>query len=152
MAPHFKQGDYAAGLDEAVGVLAGIIAGEPLPPPKPAADSAGGGPTDNHLVFLFGSALLAGFLRALLGIGGIAIAAALAGWFAWTIFASGLAVAAAEAITLIVGLMAGAGRGWSRGSPSSGGGFWSSSGGSSSGGGFSGGGGSFGGGGASGGW
>jgi len=152
MTPQFKQGDYAGGLDQAVQALAGIVAGEPLPPPKPVADSVGGGPTDSHFVFLIGSILLAGFLRALLGLGGIAVAALVAGWFAWTIFASWLAVAAAAAITLVVGLMAGAGRGWSRGSPSSGGGFWSSSGGSSSGGGFSGGGGSFGGGGASGGW
>ncbi len=152
MTPQFKQGDYAGGLDQAVQALAGIVAGEPLPPPKPGAGSAGSGPADSHFVFLVGSILLAGFLRALLGLGGIAVAALVAGWFAWTIFASWLAVAAAAAITLVVGLMAGAGRGWSRGHSSGSGGPWSSSGGSSFGGGFSGGGGDFGGGGASGSW
>jgi len=151
MTPQFKQGDYAGGLDQAIQALAGIVAGEPLPPPKPVADSVGG-PADSHFVFLIGSILLAGFLRALLGLGGIAVAALVAGWFAWTIFASWFAVAAAAVITLVVGLMAGAGRGWSRGFPPTSGGSWSSSGGSSSGSGFSGGGGSFGGGGASGGW
>jgi uncharacterized protein len=147
MAPRFKQGDFAGGLDEAVAALAKIIGGEPLPAPAPA--DAGGANFDSGPLLLF-VILFAGVLRAMLGLVGSVLAAGLAGIVAWWIFASMPISAIAAVVAFVFSFVRAGGRGGGLGS----GGFSSSGGGGgfSSGGGFSGGGGGFGGGGASGSW
>ncbi len=148
MAPRFKQGDFAGGLRAAVDDLARLIRGEALP--APAASAPREGPGEESMVLLFITVALSTVLRAMLGVTGSLVAAAIAGWLAWTVFASWLAVAIA-AVAAFVFSFARDGGGWHAGGTGGGlgGGGFSSSGG---GGGFSGGGGSFGGGGASGDW
>lgn len=152
MAPKFRQGDYAGGLIAAVQVLESVIGGEPLPAAAASTTGASGdiNPDDKDLVYLFALSILAVLFRTLLGLVGLVLVAALAGWLAWVVFSSWLAVAVAVAVTFLAGLILGSRHGWSGGYSGSGG--FSGGGGSSSGGGFSGGGGSFGGGGASGDW
>jgi uncharacterized protein len=149
MAPKFKAGDFAGGLQSAVAALAGAIGGEALPAPTAQPASAAG--TENHFIYLFLALMLGGVLRSLLGLFGAIVAAVVAGWLAGTIFASWIAAIIAAAITVLFSFARGGGRGWSAGGSGGalGGGF---SGPSSGGGGFSGGGGEFGGGGASGNW
>ena len=152
MAPKFRQGDYAGGLIAAVQVLESVIGGEPLPAAAASTTGASGdiNPDDKDMVYLFALSILAVLFRTLLGLVGLVLVAALAGWLAWVVFSSWLAVAVAVAVTFLAGLILGSRHGWSGGYSGSGG--FSGGGGSSSGGGFSGGGGSFGGGGASGDW
>ena len=147
MAPRFRQGDFAGGLDVAVAALAKIIGGEPLPPP-PSAAGADTGDGDGAM-WLFGAIVFSGVLHALLGLVGSLLAAGLAGALAWWVFGSWLAVIVAALVAFVFSFARG-GRGGHGGLggggfslPSSRGGF---------GGGFSGGGGGFGGGGASGHW
>ena len=140
MAPRFREGDFAGGLDAAVATLARLIGGETLPAPGPGPAAAS---TDDGSVFLvFGAIFTAGFLHALLGLTGSLIAASLAGGLAWWAFGNWMIAAIAALVAFVFSFMRGGGLGS--------GGF--SSGGGGGGGGFSGGGGSFGGGGASGSW
>lgn len=146
MSPHFKRGDFHAGLTAGVQAIEQVIDGEPLPEPP---SSAGTGKPDGfeHLIPLFFATLVVGsFLRALVGgfVGGL-VTGGLAGWLLWMLGAVvGFAAIFGFAVFLFVLLsgMQGMGGGYSGGGYSGGGG----------GGGFSGGGGGFGGGGASGDW
>jgi uncharacterized protein len=156
IVPAFRAGDYAGGLNAGVDELMARIRGEGLPAPTPRGGSRDRGlPFDQLAMFFFvGVLLVGGLLSAVFGrrLGSV-ITAGAAGGLAWWLSASLLlAVGAALATVLLVGVMGigtvlrlvamGAGRG--------GGGFGSGGGG---GGGFSsGGGGDFGGGGASGRW
>jgi uncharacterized protein len=149
MAPRFKQGDFAGGLDAAVATLGKIIGGEPLPPPAAAPSGAS---ADNGF-WLFAVIVFAAVLRSILGLAGSLLAAGIAGWLAWSIFAVWPAAAIAAVMAFVFSFMRFGGRGFGDGGFSSsgrggdfGGGGWSG------GGGFSGGGGGFGGGGASGDW
>lgn len=145
MAPRFKAGDFAGGLGASVEALAKAIRGEKLPPPAPA-ETPNGDSADNF-GFLLMVLLMAGVIRSMFGLIGSLAVSGLAGWLAWTLFAS-LGIAGAAALLAFVFSFIRLGRGgWQ-----SGGGFPGGFGGGSSGGGFSGGGGSFGGGGASGNW
>ena len=144
MAPRFKEGDFAGGLQATVETLARIIGGEPLPPTRPQPGS-GNGDGSNSIALLFMAVAMSSVLRSFLGVFGSALAAVVAGWLAWLVFASWIAAALAGVAAFVFSFMSGGGRGWYGGG--GGGGFSSSSGG-----GFSGGGGSFGGGGASGSW
>jgi uncharacterized protein len=143
MAPRFRQGDFAGGLNETVDALGKLIGGEALPAP-PTSEEFPNVNLDNGfwlLVILF----FAGVLRSILGVIGALLAAGLAAAAAWWIFGSWLIALIAAVIVFV----------FSFARPGSGGlgnGGFSSGGGSSGGGGFSGGGGSFGGGGASGSW
>ena len=166
MAPRFKQGDFAGGIEAAVDALAGIIAGEALPEPRerpvpdwvnndtPVADDS------NAFGLLLGTLFFSVWIRRLLGLFGVLLAAAVAAGAAWMIVNSWLLAVIAFVVVGAMGLLAPLaermgvtsgrrGHGSSSGSWSSGGSSWSSG---SSSGGFSGGGGSFGGGGASGDW
>jgi len=146
MAPRFREGDFAGGLEAAMAALGGLIRGESLPAPQPAPAAAN---EDNGGVFLvFGAIFTAGFLHALLGLAGSLIAAALAGAAAWWAFGNGMVAAIAALVAFLLSFMRGGGLGGGGFSSGGRGGGWSSGGG----GGFSGGGGSFGGGGASGSW
>ena len=152
IVPAFRAGDYAAGLDAAVEQLMARIRGEALPAPEPRGLKPSPGlPLEQLGMFLFvGVMLVGGLLSAIFGrkLGSMVTALA-AGGMAWWLSASlVLAIGAAFATVLVVGILGvgtvlrlvamGVGRG---------------GGGGGGGGGFSsGGGGDFGGGGASGKW
>lgn len=154
MAPHFRQGDFAGGLQSTVASLDKIIRGEPLPAPVVQTAPSGAQPAD-AFTFLLIVFFMAGIIRSMFGLLGSLAVSGAAGWLAWTIFASlGLAGGAALIAFALSFIRLGRG-GWSSGGRGFPGGFGGgSSGGGFSGGsgGFSGGGGSFGGGGASGNW
>jgi uncharacterized protein len=158
MVPHFKAGDYYAGLDQAVDRLATLIRGEALPAPEPATAASDGLDWQETLVLLFIIVpLVASVLRAVLGpVLGLLAGASLAGVLAFALTASVLVAVLAALIAAVYGLVVGRG-GFvplGGGGPGGLGGGWGSGGGGGGfGGGFgSGGGGDFGGGGASGDW
>jgi uncharacterized protein len=162
VAPKFRSGDFAGGIDDGVAKMIGVIDGEILPPPpeKRVATKSSGGYENFFVLAIFAAMFVGPMLRAVLGrfmgataTGGVTGAAA---WF----IAGGLALPIISGVlvflaVLLMGSMGssvlggrggrGGGGGWIGG-----GGF--GGGGSSGGGGFSGGGGGFDGGGASGDW
>ncbi len=153
VAPYFKQGQFAAGINAGVDRIIEVVSeGKPLPPPKQqGAPRRGGGGFDLGTLFiilLFAVPIAGAVLRRIFGnLGGSAVGAGVVGATAWFIAGSLLiaGVAAVLAFVLIIFSLFNRG-GWIPGG-FGGGGF-----GGGGGGGFSGGGGSFGGGGASGGW
>ncbi|WCM93549.1 TPM domain-containing protein [Acidovorax sp. NCPPB 2350] len=173
MKPRFRAGDYAGGLDAAIGQLDARIEGENLPAPGAGAPQAPRGEpgTDwgDFAIFLFFGVMVGGpVARGIFGnrLGGLLMGGAV-GLFAFLFTASPWLAAAAGLVALLyTGLFGGrgvtAGRGRRTGAGFSTGvgtgavlGGWSSDSGSSSsdsGGSSSGGGGDFGGGGASGDW
>ena len=147
MAPRFRAGDFAGGLRATVATLDKLIRGEALPVPVAPAAHGGQDPGDT-LTFLLIVLFMGGAIRSMFGLVGSVAVSGVAGWLAWTVFASlGMAGGAALLAFALSFIRLGRG-GWQ-----SGGGFPGGlGGGSSGGGGFSGGGGGFGGGGASGNW
>jgi uncharacterized protein len=164
IAPAFREGRFAAGIEAGVDRIIAVVAeGKPLPPRKggDARQPTGGVNLEMLLLVLFVVVpLVGGILRAIFGrLLGSTVGAGIVGAAAW--FVAGSVVIAllvailAFVVMIFVGLGAGLkGRGGGVWMPSSGAGWGggSSGVGSSGGGGFSGGGGSFGGGGASGSW
>lgn len=158
VAPKFRAGDFAGGIDDGVAKIINVIDGEALPPPPPrqARHSATQGVSIEHFLILgFLAAIFVGpLLRSILGrFLGASATGGVVGAAAWFIAGGLLFPIVAGVIIFMVVLFMGAmnfanGRGGGLGNI--GGGF--GSGGSSSGGGFSGGGGGFDGGGASGDW
>jgi len=148
MAPRFREGDFAGGLRATVATLDKVIRGEALP--APVAPAAKGGTDPGHtLMFLLIVLFMGGLIRSMFGLLGSVAVSGVAGWLAWSVFAS-LGIAGIVALLAFALSFIRLGRGgWSSGG---GGGFPGGFGGGSSGGGFSGGGGGFGGGGASGNW
>ncbi len=162
ITPHFKQGDFAAGLDAAVDQIMARIKGEALP--EPASESGknrfGFDWMDLAIFAFFAVPIVGAVARGILGpkLGAVATGGAVGGlamFITASLWIAGLAGLGALLFTLI----SGAGRGTGSGSGSGNHGGWGAggggfgSGGGSSGGGFSsGGGGDFGGGGASGSW
>lgn len=161
MAPKFKQGDFAGGINAGVDSLMELIKGERLPEPGPQDGTNEGGTFMGMLPFiLFAGLIFGGILRAMLGnFFGSALNGGIIGGIVWVLGAGLLAALAfgaiAFVITLLTGGMGGGGPGSRRGGGhpgwygggSYGGGDFGSSGGV-----FTGGGGDFGGGGASGDW
>jgi uncharacterized protein len=161
ITPHFRDGDYAAGLSAGVDALAKLIDGEALPPPA-ATSQPGRGDRDERgggfgalPVLLFFALFAAPMLRRIFGslFGALAVGAG-AGFLAWLVSS---ALSLAFGIGFVVFVLALAGVAGGPGRWSSGGGSWGGRGGfgggfGGGGGGFGGGGGRFGGGGASGGW
>jgi uncharacterized protein len=157
VAPKFRSGDFAGGIEQGVDKIIGVLQGEALPPPQKKRVSVKSTNYEGFLIVGVIAALFVGpLLRSLLGrFLGAGATAGVTGAAAWLI-AGGLLfpIAVAVIVFLVVLLMgamnfsSGSGGGWSGGGWSSGGG--SSGGGSSDS--FSGGGGSFDGGGASGDW
>lgn len=142
MIPHFRRGDFAAGINAGVDSLIGLIQGEPLPAPKPSAID---GPLNQYFPYLFLLAMVGGgILRAILGrfLGGL-VNGGVVGLLVWFL-GGGLLFALGLALMAFI-LTQNNGRGFRGGGGFGGGGGYSS-------GGFSGGGGGFGGGGASGRW
>jgi len=160
MTPHFRDGDYAGGLNAGIDALAKLIDGEPLP--APAAQPARGGGDNGGKSFesFFGLLFVlvlfvAPVLRRIFGglFGGLVFGgvAALIVWVVSKILFLAIGIGFVAFMLTAAGIVGGPGR-WS-----SGGGYWGGRGGfgggfGRGGGGFSGGGGRFGGGGASGGW
>lgn len=144
MAPYFKQGDFAGGLNAGTDALIKLINGEQLPAPQ-ARKSRGQG-NDNLIVIAIVAGVIAGFItRSIFGRGigtmtGFGVALTLA-------LILGAAIAVAVFAAIFAAVFAGSsGRAGGLGGGGFGGGSFGG------GGGFSGGGGGFGGGGASGSW
>ncbi len=160
VAPRFRTGDFAGGVDAGVDAIMKAIEGEQLALPDRPKVSRKVDTTSSYSNFFwiafFAVPIVATILRSLVGrFAGAGLTSAITGAAAWLIFgALGLAFLAgilAFVFTLFSG--SGLGRGLSRGGGGgyipSGGGSWGGGGG---GGGFSGGGGGFDGGGSSGSW
>jgi uncharacterized protein len=163
LVPRFREGDFAGGIEAAVGALGKLIEGEALPAPMSdhPSSSSGGGDLMPLFVFLV---VISGFVQMLLGrlprVVRMPLMAAVMGAVAHFVMGAPwwvtvLAAAAGFALGMMAPTSGGVARGGGYGGMggSSGGG-WSGGGGSRSigGGGFSGGGGRSGGGGASGRW
>lgn len=158
VAPAFRRGDYGGGIEAGVAAILGVIRGEGLPAPVPAAAAGDGGDwTDGVVFLLFAIPMVAGFMRNAFGHRlGVLLTGVGAGVLGWVLTSALWVAIGAGLLGLVVALFsrllpsvpARGGRhgGWGGGGPSGG---WGRGGG----GGFrSGGGGNFGGGGASGGW
>jgi uncharacterized protein len=168
VAPAFRSGDFASGIDAGVEAIMKAIEGEALPPPKASSSQRPTGKvgtvssaSDFLWLAFFGVPVLAMVLRPMVGRAGSAgLTGGATGIAAWLIFGSlvvgVIGFIAAFAVAISMGTNAlrqgrgGGVGGWipTGGSWGGGGGF----GGGGGGGGFSGGGGGFDGGGASGGW
>ena len=154
LAPKFRDGDFAGGIDAGVDALIGLVDGEPLP--APSARQPGIDPWHALPVLIFFAAVLAPLFRRVFGtlFGSLALGtgAAFVVWLVSSVVFASVLVGGMVFVFALAGIGGGAGRWASRG-PFGGmpGGFGGGFGGGG-GGGFSGGGGRFGGGGASGGW
>ena len=158
VAPAFRDGRFAAGINAGVDRVIAVVGGGALPPAKPAGARwpFGGFNLDSYLFVLFVAIPVAGaVLRAMLGrVAGSVVGGGAVGAVVWFVAGSIFFGAIGGIVAFVVMLATGMGGGIAhRGGGSTSTGGWSgSSGGGSSGGGFSGGGGSSGGGGASGSW
>ena len=168
ITPRFRSGDFAGGISAGVYRIIGVIDGEklPAPPAQQQSSSGSGWLSDINPGFaLFGTVIMAGLLRAMLGrLLGAGVTGGVVGLLAWLVAGSLAASIVAAVVVFIVALVfdlsspqGRSGRGgWSDGGSYSGSGSsWGGSSGSSDSGSSSdsgGGGGSFGGGGASGSW
>jgi uncharacterized protein len=152
VAPYFKQGQFAQGINAGVDRIIQVIgSGEPLAaePARRATPRHSFDYGNLFIILLVAVPIVGTILRSMFGnIGGSAIGAGAAGAIAWFLAGSLLIAGGVAGIALIIIVFSmfggGRGGGWIPGG--SGGGF------GGGGGGFSGGGGSFGGGGASGDW
>ena len=156
MAPKFRTGDYAGGINDAVGALTQLINGESLPPPVQGAPREQHGPGFQgvFMIALFAAIFLRGVLGRTHALVRAPIGGAIIGGLLWLLVSAGVGLLGAVIGGAFMLLPGGAGRsigggGWGGFGGFGGGGF---GGGGLGGGGFSGGGGSFGGGGASGSW
>jgi uncharacterized protein len=155
ITPHFKLGDYDAGVEEGVKQMISVADGEPLPAPDRRWEHKSG--MGNLLPLgLVLVVVASGVLRAMFGrLFGSLAAGGLAGGIVWLISHLLVFGVGAGVVAFLFAMLLGSGRGWSAGSGGWRGGFGGGIGGGfggGGGGGFSGGGGSFGGGGASGSW
>ncbi len=156
IVPHFKSGNFAAGVESGVARIMSVVSGEALPAPAAAKRGNSGLPWFDPAWLFAGFILIhviSRLLRAVFGrLPAAGVLSLVFGLGIWAIFSSVIAALIVGVIAFFVALSEGTSAGSGRGGGwSSGSGSWSS-GGSSSGGGFSGGGGSSGGGGASGRW
>lgn len=157
ITPHFKRGEFYAGIDAGIDAIGQVIEGEPLPAPV-AGSSASGANTMSPVqaffatgifAFIFGNLILRQFVGRFFS--GVLVASAI-GALAWIMLSSIFWTVLSAALALILSLIFGTGGrgnfpiypGWGGGGGNSG---WGSSGHD-----FGGGGGGFGGGGASGDW
>ncbi|MDH5343543.1 MAG: YgcG family protein [Betaproteobacteria bacterium] len=150
IVPHFKRGEFAAGVEAGVVRILKVAGGEPLPPPATRSQRNSSLPFAPEwliAIFVF-LQVINQVLRTMLGrVLAASVLAALTGGVVWVIFHSVLAAVIGSVVVFVASI--GDGTRGGRGGWSSGGGAWSSG---SGGGGFSGGGGRSGGGGASGRW
>lgn len=157
VAPKFRSGDFAGGIEQGVEKIINVLQGEALPPPQKKRVAVQSGNYENFFMIALAAAFVVGpLLRSLLGrFMGATATAGVTGAAAWWIAGGMLFPIVIGIIVFVIVLMLGAsgilGRGGGFGGWS-GGGIGGGGGGSSGDGGFSGGGGSFDGGGASGDW
>ena len=169
ITPKFRSGDFAGGISAGIDRIIGVIDGEPLPAPAPAARSPLGSDSALYQFLnplnpftIIGILVFGGIFRHLFGrLFGSLAAGGLIGVLVWFVFGSLILSALASLVAAVFTMFSdsitaptpaghGRGSGWSSGGSGS---SWSGSSSSDSdSGGFSGGGGSFGGGGASGSW
>ena len=146
IVPHFKRGDFYAGIEAGTAAMIKVVDGEPLPPPK-RASASGKFDIETLLFIAFGLVVVVGgALRAMLG--RLPAALLMGGSLAvltWLVVASTVAALLFGAMAFVFVLLGGGGRGGGFG------GYGGGHGGGYGGGGYGGGGG-FGGGGASGRW
>ncbi len=164
VAPAFRNGDFAGGINAGVDAILKAIEGEALPPPKASGGSASRkvgtitSASDFLWLAFFGVPVAAMMLRPMLGRAGSAgVTGGLTGVGAWLIFGTILAgvIGAIAAFVVAIAMGTSALRQGRSGSGSGSGGWFPGGGGGGGGfggGGFSGGGGGFDGGGASGDW
>jgi uncharacterized protein len=162
VAPRFRTGDFAGGIDTGVDAILKAIEGEELPAParKPASGRVDTVGSYTNFLFLgfFLVPIVATVLRAMFGrLLGAGATSGLTGVAAWLVLGSIAFGVVAALLAFALTLFSGAGfarsaRGGGWGGYIPGGGGGGSWGGTGGGGGFSGGGGGFDGGGASGGW
>jgi uncharacterized protein len=152
ISPHFKLGDYDAGVEEGVKQMISVADGEPLPEPDRRWEHKSG--MGQLLPFVLVLVVVAsGVLRAIFGrLFGSLATGSLAGGIVWLISHFLTLGVGAGVVAFLFAMLLGSSRGWSTGSGGWRGGFGGGSFGGGGGGGFSGGGGGFGGGGASGSW
>ena len=157
ITPHFKLGEYDAGVEEGVKQMISVADGEPLPAPDHRWEHKSG--MANLLPFgLVLVVVASGVLRAIFGrLFGSLATGGLAGVMVWLISHLLTLGVGAGLVAFLFAMLLGSGRGWSAGGGGWRGGFGGGSFGGGGGfrgggGGFSGGGGGFGGGGASGSW
>jgi uncharacterized protein len=152
ITPHFKLGDYDAGVEEGVKLMVSVADGESLPAPDRRWEHKSG-MTNLLPVGLVLVVVASGVLRALFGrLFGSLATGGLAGGLVWLISHLLTLGVGAGVVAFLFAVLLGSGRGWSAGGGGWGGGFGGGSSGGGGGRGFSGGGGGFGGGGASGSW
>jgi uncharacterized protein len=157
VAPRFRAGDFAGGIEQGVDRIIGLLEGDALPPPpsKKRASVKASSAEGFFVVALFGALVAGGVLRALLGrFLGATVTAGATGAAAWWIMGGLVLPLVLAALVFMVVLAMGVmnpGR-WSRGGGWSTGGWSGNDWGGGSSDSFSGGGGSFDGGGASGDW
>ena len=158
VAPLFREGKFAAGIEAGVDRIIAVVAeGKPLPPrtsPTPAKAMGDWGDVQSLFILVFVViAVFGGFLRGILGrVVGSTIGAGVIGVAVWVVVGSVLLGIVAAVFGFIVMLLFGSGGGRRGGGGFTSTGGWSGGFSGGTGGGFSGGGGSFGGGGASGNW
>ena len=160
VAPRFREGDFARGIDEGVEAILKAIEGEELPLPKAKSGHGahtGTSPADFLILAFFLVPFVAMIVRGIFGrLFGAGITSGITGVAAWFLVGSLAVGIVAAIVAFLITLFMGSGV--SRGARSGGwipvGGGWSGGGGGGGfgGGGFSGGGGGFDGGGASGSW
>lgn len=161
VAPKFRGGNFAAGIDAGVDRIVAIVEKGELPPPEQRSSTQrGAAGIDWGMVAILALVVLpvlGGVLKSIFGkVGGATVGSAFAGGLAWW-FLGSLAIAAVAAIFVWFAILLFGGAGSALGGRR-GGGVWIPSGGGwgggggMGGGGWSGGGGGFGGGGASGNW
>ena len=159
VAPAFRDGKFAAGINAGVDRIIAVVGGEKASPVTEVAAKARRGGFDIEqilFVLFFVVPVAGGVLRAMFGrVGGSMVGGASVGALVWLLAGSILFGIIGAIIGFIVMALMGMGGGTAHrggGWTSTGGGFGGGSWGGGSGGGFSGGGGSFGGGGSSGSW
>ena len=149
IVPHFKQDDFAGGIQAGVDQLIKLINGESLPPVKAKAQSNSSDPLGMLFIAVIGATFIGQVLRSIFGrFLGSGMAAAAVGGLGWLVLGSALMASLAGVLVFFAvfsGINLGRGGGFGGGG-FGGGGFGGGSGG------FGGGGGGFGGGGASGRW
>ena len=146
IAPRFSEGDFYGGISAGVDRVLRSIEGEPLPPPKPRAQTSHGEDWFQPLVVgLIVVLVVGGVVRSMfgrfLGSGILGFGAGVLGYFLIGAVAALVVGIIAFLISLLGGAIPGRSGGWSSG------GNWGSQGGGSGGGGFGSGGGGFSGGG-----
>ena len=157
VAPYFRKGDFAGGIDAGVGAIMLAIEGEqlPLPAQRASKSQASPGASGNNLLLLgFVLVPIVGLvLRGIFGrFFGATFTSGITGVVAWFLLGSfGIAIGVAI-LAFLFTLVSGSGLGRAVGGGGWGGGYIPGGWGGGGGGGFSGGGGSFDGGGASGSW